>query len=214
MPTPLGYLTRAATPTGLPVLVLHAWWGLNTTIRATCDRLAAAGHTAFAPDLYHGQMADQIPDAERLAGTLEDTLDQTRVELAAAVAYLIEQANPPTPEIAVIGFSLGAFYALDLSANHAEQVAKVVVFYGAGPADFAAARAAYLGHFAENDPYEPQENLDWLTDAITTAGRSFTVYQYPGTGHWFFEPDRPTAYHPAAADLAWQRTLAFLQQPA
>jgi carboxymethylenebutenolidase len=37
-----------------------------------------------------------------------------------------------------------------------------------------------------------------------------TFYRYPGTGHWFCEPDRTDAYDPTAAELAWERTLTFL----
>lgn len=40
---------------------------------------------------------------------------------------------------------------------------------------------------------------------------NLTVHIYPGSGHWFAEANRPDAYVPAAAELAWQRTLAFLQ---
>lgn len=36
--------------------------------------------------------------------------------------------------------------------------------------------------------------------------------RYPGTGHWFYEPDRPQAYNPPAASLAWDRTLDFLKR--
>jgi carboxymethylenebutenolidase len=46
---------------------------------------------------------------------------------------------------------------------------------------------------------------------IKQAGRPVTFYTYPGTGHWFFEPDRADAYNEAAAALAWERTLAFLK---
>ena len=34
----------------------------------------------------------------------------------------------------------------------------------------------------------------------------------PGTGHWFFESDRPPAHDPAAAELAWRRTIDFLRR--
>jgi carboxymethylenebutenolidase len=68
---PEGYLTLPPTGEGPGVLVLHAWWGLNDTIKAFCNRLAANGFVTFAPDLYHGQVADTIPDAERLGSALD-----------------------------------------------------------------------------------------------------------------------------------------------
>ncbi|MEZ4726434.1 MAG: dienelactone hydrolase family protein [Caldilineaceae bacterium] len=115
---------------------------------------------------------------------------------------------------AVIGFSLGAYYALDLAAADPDRIRSVVLFYGTGGGDFSTASAAYLGHFAADDVYEPQANVDALAAALRQAGRPVTFYQYPGTGHWFFEPDRTDVYNPAAASLAWERTLAFLQQSA
>lgn len=47
---PDGYLAVPRTGKGSPVLVLHAWWGLNDTTKAFCRRLAEAGFVAFAPD--------------------------------------------------------------------------------------------------------------------------------------------------------------------
>ena len=59
-----GYLAMPERGKGPGVLVLHAWWGLNDTIKAFCTRLAEAGFVAFAPDLYHGEVADTIAGAE------------------------------------------------------------------------------------------------------------------------------------------------------
>ncbi len=70
-----------------------------------------------------------------------------------------------------------------------------------------------LGHFAENDPFEPSADVDALQAALRGAGRPAQFHRYPGTGHWFAEPDRTQAYDGAAATLAWQRTLAFLRRP-
>lgn len=209
---PDGHLALPSTGQGPGVLVLHAWWGLNDTIKGFCTRLAEAGFIAFAPDLYHGQVADTIAGAESLGSALDANHLRAKAEIVEAVVFLNGRAEQPNRGLAVIGFSLGAFYALDLSAAHPEHIRSVVLFYGTGPADFSSSQAAYLGHFAENDPYEPQANVDWLEESLKNAGRPATFYRYPGTGHWFFEPDRPDAYNQAAASLAWDRTLAFLKR--
>jgi carboxymethylenebutenolidase len=210
---PDGYLALPSSGKGRPVLVLHAWWGLNDAIKTLCERLAEAGFVAFAVDLYHGKVTDQIAEAGILGSALDENVDQARDDLADAVTFLKERAESDNSEgMAVIGFSLGAFYALDLSANDPENIRSVVVFYGAGPADFSKSKADYLGHFAENDEYEPKSNMDALEDALKRAGRPVTFYNYSGAGHWFFEPDRTDAYDQAAASLAWDRTLAFLRR--
>jgi carboxymethylenebutenolidase len=209
--TARGYLALPERGAGPGVLVLHAWWGLNDTMRAVCTRLAEAGFVAFAPDLYHGKVADTIADAEILAKALGANHLQAEAEIADATRFLGERAGQAGHGLAVIGFSLGANYALDLAAADPEHIRSVVLFYGTGDGDFSAARAAYLGHFAENDPYEPQSSVDDLEEALRRAGRPVTFYRYPGAGHWFFEPDRSEAYNQAAASLAWERTLTFLR---
>jgi carboxymethylenebutenolidase len=206
---PEGYLALLSTGNVNPVLVLHAWWGLNDTIKAFCRRLADAGYIAFAPDLYHGKVVDTIADAEKMSSALDE--NQARADVQQAVRHLLESSGKPGGSLAVIGFSLGAYFALDLSLTDPEHVRSVVVFYGTGPGDFSRSQASYLGHFAEHDPYEPLENVEGFEQALRDASRPVTIHRYPGTGHWFFEPDRPDAYNQSAADLAWKRTLAFLQ---
>ena len=209
---PDGYLALPPAGRGNGVLVLHAWWGLNETMKAFCRRLAESGFVAFAPDLYHGKVADSIADAEILGKALDANHIQAKAEIAEATSFLHERAGQVANGVAVIGFSLGAYYALDLAAADPERIRSVVLFYGTGDGDFSRSKAAYLGHFAERDEYEPGANVDGLEEALRRAGRPVTFHRYAGTGHWFFEPDRTQAYDRAAANLAWDRTLAFLKR--
>lgn len=211
MPTtqPDGYLATPASGNGKPVLVLHAWWGLNDTIKTLCDRLADAGFVAFVPDLYHGKIATTIPDAETLGQALDHSQAQT--DTYEAARFLADHTGQPS--VALIGFSLGSAYGIGLSTAAPDLVHSVVTFYGAGEGDFTNAQAAYLGHWAENDEYEEREWIDGLEASLKEAGRPVTFHTYPDTGHWFFEPDRTEVYNEEAATLAWQRTLDFLNRP-
>lgn len=209
---PDGYLAVPSSGKAPGVLVLHAWWGLNDTIKGFCKRLAAAGFVAFAADMYHGKVVDTIPDAEALGRALDANHLQAEAEVAEAARYLNQHAQQSDRGLAVIGFSLGAYYAVNLSTVLPEHIHSVVLFYGTGPGDFNKSRAAYQGHFAENDQYEPRSYADEMEQALKRAGRPVNFYSYKGTQHWFFEPDRLETYNQAAADLAWERTLTFLRR--
>ena len=209
---PQGFLAIPPAGKGPGVLVLHAWWGLNDTVKAFCTRLAESGFIAVAPDLYHGKVADNIADAETLVKALNSNHRQAETEIADATMFLNDRVGQADRGLAVIGFSLGANYALDLAAADPEHIRSVVLFYGTGGDDFSHSRAAYLGHFAENDEFEPQAGVDDLEESLRRAGRPVTFHTYKGTGHWFFGSDRWQAYNQAAAGLAWGRTLAFLKR--
>ena len=184
---------------------------INDTIRSFCDRLAASGFIAFAPDLYHGRIATDIDTARTLGTALDANLEHARADIAEAVQFLTDRDGASDGGIAVIGFSLGAYYALDLSVTDPDVISSVVVFYGTWGGDYSASRAANMGHFAGNDSYEPASDVDAMEAALRAAGRPVHFYRYAGAGHWFFEPDRSEAYDEAAASLAWDRTLAFLR---
>ena len=129
---PQGFLAVPSTGKGPGVLVLHAWWGLNDTFKAVCTRLAESGFVAFAPDLYHGKVADNIADAEILAKALGANHLQAQAEIAEAAQFLNERAGQAGRDLAVIGFSLGANYALNFSVADPEHICSVVLFYGTG----------------------------------------------------------------------------------
>jgi len=208
---PDGFFALPPTGKGPGVLVLHPWWGLNDTVKAFCTRLAESGFVVFAPDLYHGKVADTITDAETLGSALDANHLQAKAEIADATKFLAERVGAANPALAVIGFSMGAYYALDLAAADPEHIRSVVIFYGTGGGDYSRSKADYLGHFADSDQFEPAANVEQLQEQLQLAHRPVTFYTYEGTGHWFFEKDRTDAYNPKAAELAWDRTLSFLK---
>ena len=93
-----------------------------------------------------------------------------------------------------------------------DHVAACVSFYGGQDVDFSSARAAFQGHFAEHDEFESEDDVNYLEAQLRLAGHEVDFHRYPGTGHWFTEVDRPAAYVPDAAELAWRRTVEFLHR--
>jgi carboxymethylenebutenolidase len=206
--TASGYLALPTSGEGPGILLLHAWWGLTDIFKNTCERLAAEGFVVYAPDLYHGQTAATIEEAEQVRGTLN--FDGTILDITAAITLLRSQPQVRGNSIGAIGFSMGAAFALGMSTNR-QDIGAVVAFYGleVGPA-YTSARAAYQGHFAELDEWETTEDIVTMEQVLRKAGKEVTFYTYPSTRHWFFEENRPGYYDAGAANLAWQRTIVFL----
>ncbi len=204
------YLAVPDSNTGPGVLVLHAWWGLNDFTRAFCDRLAGEGFVAYAPDLYHGQTAQTVEQAEQLASNL----DQKRAagDVLAALDALHGLDEMSGKDLGLIGFSMGAFWALWLAQKRPEVIRAVTLFYGTRPGDYSGSKADYLGHFAENDPFEPKSEVENLEKNLRDANCDTEFRIYEGVGHWFFEEDRQEAFNAPAARQAWQRTITFLHE--
>lgn len=203
-----GYLALPEAGHGAGVLVLHAWWGLTDAVRAVCDRLAAEGFVALAPDLFAGRTATTAEAGEALLAEADanELAHLTRSSLATLRSLDVTPDGP----VGVVGFSMGASLALWLSARVPRAVAATTAFYGAQDIDFAGASSAYLGHYAERDDYVDEDSLVLLEAELRLLDLDTTFHRYPGTRHWFFEADRPE-HDPEAAELAWQRTVAFLR---
>jgi carboxymethylenebutenolidase len=195
---------------GPGLIVLHPWWGLNEEMKSFADRLAGEGFVVLAPDLYHGTVVSTIEKATSQSDALDS--GQAVREVGGAVAYLRQRAETAPGAIGVVGFSLGAYFSIWLAENRPADVGATVLFYGLGSRDFLHTRSAFLGHFAENDPYESIETARDVERRLRERGLEATFHLYPGTGHWFFESDRADAFNPGAAQLAWERTLAFLKR--
>lgn len=203
------YLALPTSGTGPGILVLHAWWGLKPFFKELCESLAQQGFIAFAPDLNRGEIANTVDEAKELMEKRDFpfTSDVAR----AAEAYLLAYPELKGKSIGVMGFSMGAAWAMMLAAETGEQISSAVLFYGATDEDFSKVKAKVLGHFAEVDEWEPLDGVRGMEEKMKAAGLDVKLHIYPGVSHWFMETDRPE-YNPAAALLAWERTYEFLKK--
>jgi len=203
-----GYLSLPAEANAPGVIVLHAWWGLNSFFRSLCDRLAAEGFGAFAPDLNEGKVATTVDEAKQVMS--ESDFERKHAIVAAAPDFLHARPEVQKEALSVIGFSMGASWSLVLASERLDAIRKVVMFYGSEGADFSSIKADIVGHFSDADEWEPLDGVRAMEEDMRKAGLNPTFYIYPNTRHWFFEEDRPE-YDPQATQLAWERTLEFLR---
>ena len=206
-PSPGGSAATRTKTSG--VIVLHPWWGLNADVIGFADRLAERGFEVAAPDLYDGKIATTVEDAERFSDSVNEDVADARV--LETVEALLGRIGDPSARVGAVGFSFGGAWALWLPAQRPEVVA-TVVYYGSieGPS-LTRARTPVLSHFAEDDPYESPDGVAQFERTLRTAGREVEIDVYPGTGHWFAEPSN-AAYDAEAAELAFERTVTFLDR--
>jgi carboxymethylenebutenolidase len=211
-----GYL---AAPTGgsegtIGVLVIQEWWGLVDQIRHTCDRFAAAGFTALAPDLYAGTAVPLTEPDEAAKNMMALEMGAAATQLSGAVDELLRRTGAAS--VGVVGFCMGGGLALVLACQRPDAVAAVVPAYGVIPwpdarPDYSKLEAVVEGHVAELDGSFSPAAADALVAELTGLGKTASFHLYPGVDHAFFNEDRPEVYDAAAAGLLWDRTVSFLR---
>jgi carboxymethylenebutenolidase len=189
------------------VLVLHENRGLNPHIEDVARRFALAGYAALAPDALTS--LGGYPGDEDSARTLFQKLDadKSRADFVAAFEWL-KASEAATGRVGAVGFCWGGGMVNWLATRRADLDAGVP-FYGSSPepAEVAKIRAPLLVQAAEVDP---RINDSWpaFEAALKAAGVEYERHLYPGTQHGFHNDTTPR-YDAAAAQLAWERTLAF-----
>lgn len=194
------------------VVVIQEWWGLDEHIADVTRRFAEAGFVALAPDLYHGQVAAEPDDAQKLAMGL--AIPEATKEMAGAAAYLAGRDDVAPKRVGAIGFCMGGTLALVLAAA-SPQVGAVASFYGGRPLsadDLRTIAAPVLAIFGERDQGIPPERHAALDTTLNDLGVPHAIYVYPGAPHAFFNDNRAHSYRPEAARDAWARTLAWFEK--
>ncbi len=211
-----GYLATPVSGSGPGLVVIQEWWGLVPHIEQVCDRFAAEGFVALAPDLYHGtSVSNSEPDE---AGKLMMALnvDQAVKDMGGAVDYLLASDAVTTSHVGVTGFCMGGGLALALACARPDAVSACAPFYGVMPwpnlePDWSKLDAAVLGHFAENDSMFTPAMVGELESRLRAEGKEAEFIIHPSTDHAFFNDTRPEVHDPAAAAAAWASVVPFLK---
>jgi carboxymethylenebutenolidase len=208
--TTQGYLATPASGKGPGVLVIQEWWGLVPHIKSVCDRFAAEGFSALAPDMYHGQTASEPDTAGKLFMALN--IAQAEKDLRGAARFLAQHSS--TARVGAVGFCMGGQLAL-FAATVNPSVGATVNFYGVHPnvkPDYSKLSGPVLGLFAEKDGFVTPQTARDVDAAIKKAGKQSEIHIYPNVDHAFFNDENQAAYHKASADDAWRRTLTHFRQ--
>ncbi|MBK3578680.1 dienelactone hydrolase family protein [Streptomyces sp. MBT65] len=185
------------------IMLFHSIYGLRPAVRDAADRLRAAGHEVWTPDLFEGHTFDTVEDGRALNEKIGKEELLKRAVLAAA----------PYSERGLVyaGFSLGASVAQTLALGDEKALGLLLLH---GTSDIAAnasvdALPVQL-HVAEPDQFETD---DWLSSwylQMGRAGADVEIYRYAGAGHLYTDPDLPD-YDEEAAEATWRVALGFLE---
>lgn len=207
-----GYLVKPAKATGnVPaVVVVHENRGLNPYIEDVARRVAKAGYIALAPDGLSSVGGYLGNDEE--GKVLQQKVDPRKLmnDFFAAVEFMKKHPDA-SGKVGITGFCYGGGVSNAAAVAYPE-LECAVPFYGRQPAaaDVPKIKAPILLHYAELDK-NINEGWPAYEAALKENNKVYEAYIYPGVNHGFHNDSTPR-YDQAAADLAWQRTLAWFDK--
>ena len=207
-----GYLVRPSSEGPYPaVLVIHENRGLNPYIEDVTRRFAVEGFLALAPDGL--SPVGGYPGNDDDGRTLQRSLDQTKLKQDMLnSARFLKAHEASNGKLGAVGFCWGGGTVNFLAVTMGEELNAGVPFYGAAPdsADVVKIKAPLMIQSAEDDE---RINAMWpdFEAALQAAGVNYERHLYPGTRHGFHNNSTPR-YNEQAAQLAWERTVAFFKE--
>jgi carboxymethylenebutenolidase len=207
-----GYLAIPKSGKGPAVIVIQEWWGLVPHIKDVCERFAAEGFLALAPDLFHGQSTTSPDEAGRLMMALR--IDQAEKDLQGAVNYLLGNKAVSAKKVGCVGFCMGGQLAL-FAASKNSSIGACVDYYGIHPnvhPEFKNLQSPVLGFFGEQDSFVTSDVVKKLEQEIKRHGKKVEFHIYSNVGHAFFNDSREDVYNRDLAQKSWQRMLEFFRQ--
>lgn len=206
------YLVTPAEPAGKrgAVIVIHENRGLNGHIRDVARRMALERFVALAPDFL--APAGGTPTDEDKAREMISALDPAKTVADGIATVTFLKAHPASNgKVGAVGFCWGGGLVNSLAVN-APELDAGVAYYGRQPpsADVPKIEAALLLHYAGQDE-RINAGIEDYRKALEAAGKDFAIHLYEGAQHAFNNDTSEARYDKAAAELAWNRTVAFLK---
>jgi carboxymethylenebutenolidase len=208
-----GYLARPAGASAkLPgVVIVHENRGLNPHIEDVARRAALEGFLALAPD-FLSPLGGTPDDPDRAREMIRDLDAAHTVANGVAAIRWLAQHEGCSGKVGAVGFCWGGGL-VGLLAVHSPELAAAVVFYGRQPPteDVPKIRAPLLLHYAGLDE-RINAGIRAFTEALDAADRTYELHLYEGVNHAFHNDTSEARYDREAAELAWSRTIAFLNR--
>ncbi|MBI5944571.1 MAG: dienelactone hydrolase family protein [Chloroflexi bacterium] len=203
-----------ATPAGdgkFPaMIVIQEWWGLDAQTKSIADRFAAEGYLAFAPDLYHGELA-QLGDGETAMKLVQKYGPNAYLDLQ-SIFDALKLRPDCSGRVGSVGFCFGGRMSLTLGLSR--PVDAICTFYGGGMQTIfdqlrEKLKAPVLGLFGDADVSIPAGTVEEFDKLLDEIGVEHEIITYPNSGHAFFRDSDPKVYIPEASKDAWERVKKF-----
>jgi carboxymethylenebutenolidase len=200
-----------ADPQGKPkagLVVIQEIFGVNHHIRNVCDRFAAHGYLAIAPQVFDRYVRDfesgYTPDEIAKARKITPGIDWAAMMHDTAAAIGTAKSAGPT---GIVGYCMGGTVAF-LAGAKLDGLASAVCYYGGMIAKNAdeKPKVPTQMHFGEKDEHIPMSDVE----LIRSKRPECEIYVYPA-GHGF-SCDERGSYHEPSAKLAMERTLAWFSK--
>jgi len=207
-----GYLARLKGGAKRPgVIVIHENRGLNPHIKDVARRVALEGFLGMAPDMLSslgGTPADE-DEGRQLIRKLKP--EETMKQLAAAVPFLAGHPES-TGKVGAVGFCWGGGYANQLAAAGTSLNASVPYYGRQLPTEQVPNITAPLCLQYAGLDTRINAGIAGYEAARKAGGKPYEIHMYEGANHAFNNDTNAARYNKEVADLAWDRTIAFLKK--
>ena len=195
------------------IVLIQEWWGIEPHIVDLAQKLAAQGFIVAVPDLYHGKVATEPNDAQRMTMLIRGNVDKAAREIIGALETVKAMTNVAPKKLGLMGFCIGGFMTYTVASRYPD-LGAVIPFYGAGydptPEEVTKVNAPVLAFYGRQDRSVPLQQVQKIERLYKEAGKDYTVKMY-NAGHAFLNPDHGMGNEQAATE-AWSLATQFLKK--